>query len=315
MRGLWPLGLLLAVAALALSAPAALAATSAPTVSTSNASGATFSSAVVHGNVNPNGLITNYVFQYGTTSGYGGQTPLAPAGNGTISIRLTQTISGLQPGTTYHYRIVAVNSAGTSNGRDRTFKTASIPLSVQIASVPNPVVFGSPFVVEGNLSGTGATNHEVVLQANQFPYLGGFHNVGNPELTSGTGGFSFPYVGLLENAQLRVVTVGKPEVSSPVIVEGVAVRISFHAHRTRRRGFARLYGTVAPAEVGALVGFQLLRPGNSVNQGGTVVKAGTSTVSSFGRVIRVRHPGLYRALVKIADGAHVSAYSPPVFVR
>jgi hypothetical protein len=186
---------------------------------------------------------------------------------------------------------------------------------LQIAGVPNPVVFGSPFGVEGNLSGTGAANHEVVLQANQFPYLGGFHNIGNPELTSSTGGFSFPYVGLLENAQLRVVTVGKPEVSSPVIVEGVAVHISFHAHRTRRRGHVRLYGTVAPAEVGALVGFQLLRPGKSVNQGGTVVKAGTATVSSFSRVIRVRHPGLYRALVKIADGAHVSAYSPPVFVR
>lgn len=299
---------------LALTAPGALAA-SAPGVSTGGASSITFSSAILSGSVNPNGQVTNYVFQYGTTTAYGGQTPLGPAGNGTISIRLTQGVAGLQPGTTYHYRIVAVSSAGTSNGRDRTFKTASIPLSVQIAGVPNPVVFGNPFVVEGNLSGTGAANHEVVLQANRFPYLGGFQNVGNPELTNRTGGFSFPFVGLLENAQLRVVTVGKPEVSSPVIVEGVAVRVSFHAHRTRRRGRVRLYGTVAPAEVGALVGFQLLRPGNSVNQGGTVVKPGTSSVSRFSRVIRVRHPGLYRALVRVTDGAHVSNYSAPVFVR
>ncbi|HEV3319460.1 MAG TPA: fibronectin type III domain-containing protein [Solirubrobacteraceae bacterium] len=305
-----------ALGALALAAPSAALAASAPGVSTGGASSITFSSAILSGSVNPNGQITNYVFQYGTTSGYGGQTPLAPAGNGTISIRLTQGVAGLQPGTTYHYRIVAVNSAGvTANGKDRTFKTASIPLSVQIAGVPNPVVFGNPFVVEGNLSGTGAANHEVVLEANQFPYLGGFHIVGNPELTNGTGGFSFPYVGLLENAQLRVVTVGKPEVSSPVIVEGVAVRVSFHAHRTGRRGRVRLSGTVAPAEVGALVGFQLLRPGRSVNEGGTVVKAGTSTVSRFSRVIRVRHPGLYRALVRVTDGAHVSNYSAPIFVR
>ncbi len=312
-----PLALLpaLIAIALALPAPSALAA-SAPGVSTGGASSITYSSAILAGSVNPNGQITNYVFQYGTTTGYGGQTPLAPAGNGTISIRLTQSVAGLQPGTTYHYRIVAASLAGgTSNGKDRTFKTASIPLSVQIAGVPNPVVFGNPFVVEGNLSGTGAANHEVVLQANQFPYLGGFHNVGNPELTSSTGGFSFPYVGLLENAQLRVVTVGKPEVASPVIVEGVAVRVSFHAHRTRHRGRVRLYGTVAPAEVGALVGFQLLRPGNSVNEGGTVVKSATPTVSQFSRVIRVRHPGLYRALVRITDGAHVSNYSAPVFVR
>lgn len=301
--------------AFALAVPTALAA-SAPGVSTAGASSITFSSATLSGSVNPNGQITNYVFQYGTTSGYGGQTPLAPAGNGTISIKLSQSVAGLQPGTTYHYRIVAVNSAGaTANGKDRTFKTASIPLSVQIAGVPNPVVFGNPFVVEGNLSGTGAANHEVVLQANQFPYLGGFHTVGNPELTNSTGGFSFPYVGLLENAQLRVVTVGKPEVSSPVIVEGVAVRVSFHARSTRHRGFVRLYGTVAPAEVGALVGFQLLRPGNSVNQGGTVVKTGTSTVSRFSRVVRVRHAGLYRALVRVTDGAHVSNYSAPIFIR
>jgi hypothetical protein len=95
----------------------------------------------------------------------------------------------------------------------------------------------------------------------------------------------------------------------------VAVRVGFHAHRTHRRGFVRLYGTVAPAEVGALVGFQLLRPGNSLNQGGTVVKAGTPTVSRFSRIVRVRHPGLYRALVKVSDGAHVSNYSAPIFVR
>jgi hypothetical protein len=305
----------LSVGVAALAAPSGALAASTPGVSTGGASSITFSSAILSGSVNPNGQITNYVFQYGTTSGYGGQTPLAPAGNGTISIRLTQGVAGLQPGTTYHYRIVAASSAGTSNGKDRTFKTASIPLSVQIAGVPNPVVFGNPFVVEGNLSGTGAANHEVVLQANQFPYLGGFHTVGNPELTNSTGGFSFPYVGLLENAQLRVVTVGKPEVSSPVIVEGVAVRVSFHARRTGHRGRVRLYGTVAPAEVGALVGFQLLRPGKSVNEGGTVVKTGTSTVSRFSRVIRVRHPGLYRALVRVTDGAHVSNYSAPIFIR
>jgi hypothetical protein len=52
-----------------------------------------------------------------------------------------------------------------------------------------------------------------------------------------------------------------------------------------------------------------------VNQGGTVVRAGTSTVSSFSGALRVRGRGLYRALVKISDGAHVSAYSAPVLVR
>jgi hypothetical protein len=307
--------LALTITALALPAPGALAVSSVPGVTTSSASNATYSSVIVYGYVNPNGLTTGYVFQYGTTSGYGGQTPLAPAGNGTISIKLSQMITGLQPGTTYHYRIVAVNSAGTANGKDRTFKTASVPLSLQIAGVPNPVTYGEPFLVEGTLSGTGAGNREVMLESNPFPYLIGFHEVGNPEVTTSTGSFSFPYLGLLENAQLRVVTVGGTLVASPVVVESVAVHVTFHAARTRRRGYVRLYGTVAPAEVGALVGFQLLQPGNSINEGGTAVKAGTATVSRFERIVRVRRPGVYRALVKISDGAHVYNYSPPIFVR
>jgi hypothetical protein len=285
-----------------------------PATTTGGSSGVTYSSATLYGSVDAHGLTTSYSFQYGTTSAYGGQTPLAPAGNGTISVRLSATVSGLQPDTIYHYRIVAVNADGTRNGRDRTFKTAAVPLSLQIAGVPDPVLFGEPFFVEGNLSGTGAANHEVALQANPFPYTGGFRDVGNPELTSATGGFSFPYVGLLENAQLRVVTVGKPEVASPVIGEDVAVRVSFHARRTRRRGFVYLYGEVSPAEVGALVGFQLLTPGRSTNEGGTNVKTGTASVSRFGRVARIRHPGLYRALVVISDAAHVFNYSAPVFV-
>jgi hypothetical protein len=306
--------LALAAGALALPVPGALGASTAPTATTEGNSSVTYSSAILYGSVNARGLSTSYDFQYGTSSAYGAQTPLAPAGNGTIAIKLSASVSGLQPDTTYHYRIVAVNSAGTTDGMGRTFTTASVPLSLQIAGVPNPVQFGDPFFVEGNLSGTGAADHEVALQVNPFPYLGGFTDVGNPEITSSTGGFSFPYVGLMDNAQVRVVTVGKPEVVSPVVVEDVAVRVSFHARRTRRRGYFYLYGDVSPAEVGALVGFQLLTPGRSTNEGGTDVKAATATVSRFGRVVRIRHPGLYRALVQIFDGAHVFAYSQPVVI-
>lgn len=307
--------LALAAGALALAVPgAASAASSTPAVTTSGSSNATFSTVILYGYVDPHGLTTTYAFQYGTTSAYGGQSPLAPAGNGTITLKFSQTVTGLQAATLYHYRIVAINQDGTTFGKDRTFTTAKIPLSVQLAGSPNPVVFGNPFLVEGNLSGTGSANHPIALQANPFPYIAGFQTVGNPELTNATGGFSFPFLGLLQNAQLRVVTVGNPLVISPVLTEEVAVRVTFHARSMHRRGYVRLSGTVAPAEVGALVGFQLLTPGKSVNEGGTVVKAGTATVSTFSRIVRVRHAGLYRALIKISDGAHVSSYSPPILI-
>jgi hypothetical protein len=73
--------------------------------------------------------------------------------------------------------------------------------------------------------------------------------------------------------------VGRPVVASPVVLESVAVRVSFHVRRAHRRGFVRLYGTVAPAQGGALVGFQLLRPGKSVNEGGTAVKIRASDIT------------------------------------
>ncbi len=287
-----------------------------PTINGVSASNVTFSSVVLSGNINPQGQATNYYFQYGTTSGYGAQTPLAPAGNGTILIRISQLVSGLQSATTYHFRLVATNSAGTTTGIDHMVTTPKVPLSLQIAGVPNPLPFGAPLLVEGTLSGTGSANHAVVLQSNPFPYLAGFKTVGNPELTSATGGFSFPVVGLLENTQLRVQTLGSPTITSPVVLEQVAVRVSFHVRRARRRGFVRFYGDVAPAEVGAEVGFQrVVRGGRTVNDGGTLVKPGTSTVSTFSAVVRLRHRGVYQALVKISDGAHVSAYSAPILVR
>lgn len=276
----------------------------------------TFSSAVLHGGVNPHGQSTNYFFQYGVTNAYGAQTPLAPAGSGTATHIVNQSVAGLKADTVYHYRLIAVGPGGAANGSDRSFKTPKIPLSLQIAGSPNPVLFGGPFIVEGTLSGTGAANHAIVLQANPFPYVGGFKNVGNTQLTNSAGGFSFPFVGLLENTQLRVVTVGKPEVSSPVLLENVAVRVSFHVRHTHRRGRVRLYGTVTPAEAGALVGFQRLVPGGrTVNEGGTVVRTGDAKSSRFSRTVRLRKRGLYRALVKVNDGSHVSAYSAPISVR
>jgi hypothetical protein len=288
----------------------------APSVSTGGVTNVSYSSTILSGSVDPHGQETNYVFQYGTTHSYGSQTPLSPAGNGMKTIGVSQSVSGLQPLTTYHYRIVASSPAGTTKGNERTFTTPKIPLSLAITGVPDPLVFGSALVVEGALSGTGAGSHEIVLQANPYPYSGGFKIVGNAEVTNATGGFSFPFLGLLESTQLRVVTVGKPEVSSPVVLENVAVRVAFHTHSVGRPGFVRFYGTVAPAVAGALVGFQLLRPGHrSANEGGAAVTTISPTLSSFSRVVRLHRRGLYRALIQVPAGAHVSNYSTPILVR
>jgi hypothetical protein len=114
----------LAVAVISAGRPtSASAAASAPAVTTSSTSDVGKSSATLSGTVNPNGQSTTYYFQYGTTTAYGTQTSPANVGSGTTPVGVHQAIFGLTPNTTYHYRLVATSSAGTTNGADQTFTT------------------------------------------------------------------------------------------------------------------------------------------------------------------------------------------------
>jgi hypothetical protein len=93
-----------------------------PVVTTDPASLITSFSARVNGSVDPHGLTTTVYFQYGTTTGYGLTTaPHSHTGNTFQNI--TADVSGLTASTTYHFRTVATNSAGTTYGADRTFRT------------------------------------------------------------------------------------------------------------------------------------------------------------------------------------------------
>ena len=101
------------------------AAGAAPTVTTAAASAITTAGATLNGSVNPNGLATTYYFQYGTTTTYGSQTASTSAGSGTAAVNVNAAITGLTAGTLYHFRLVATNSAGTTNGADLTFTTSA----------------------------------------------------------------------------------------------------------------------------------------------------------------------------------------------
>jgi hypothetical protein len=287
-----------------------------PSVYTGGSAGMSTTTATLKGGVIPHGVETGYFFQYGTTTAYGAQTPTAPAGNGTAEVKVSQPITGLAPGTTYHYRIVATSAAGTTDGQDAYFTTKTIPLTFTIAATPKLVVFGSSFSVSGVLSGTDAADHEVVLQSTPFPYLRGFKATGNPTMTNASGGFSFSVAHLTENTELRVATVETPPVNSHAVIERVAVRVSMHVSSTGRPGFARLYGAVEPAEVGARVGFQLLRPGvRPLTVASTKIGHASASASQFSRVVRIRHAGLYRAIVWVDNGKQVPGHSRAILIR
>ena len=94
-----------------------------PTASTGSATNVGRQTAMLRGSLNPHGAATTFHFQYGTSTGYGSATAAKNAGSGLTAKPASAALSGLKPGKTYHYRLVASNSAGTVHGADHTFKT------------------------------------------------------------------------------------------------------------------------------------------------------------------------------------------------
>ena len=311
-RALGLAGVVLAMVALI--AASAQAAESKPAVSTGGAKSVSYSSATLTGTINPHGSNTSYYFQYGPTKAYGGQTAIADAGAGSSGVKVSLPITGLQPITTYHYRLVGVNGGGATIGEDHTLLTSKVPLSLAILASPNPVMFGGSIAIQGTLSGTNNANRQIVLQANQFPFTAGFENVGNTETTNSTGGFTFALLGIDLVTQYRVVTTTNPPIVSPVTTENVAVKISSHVAKTSRSGYARIYGTVTPAEDKMQVGILRITHGHGVLAGGTVLAHHNASSSSFSRVVRVK-PGVYRVLVRVTSGAQTSSYGQPLLIR
>lgn len=102
-------------------AAAAPAAVTGPTTSVGS------STATVTGTVDPGGQSTTWYVEYGTGTSYGSKTPSVDAGSGSTALDVSADLDGLKAGTTYHYRVVAVNGAGTSRGDDAVFTTLVPP--------------------------------------------------------------------------------------------------------------------------------------------------------------------------------------------
>ncbi len=97
-----------------------------PTVETIGATKVSSRKATLNGEVSPEGTETHYHYEYGTSESYGKYTSELSAGFGKTMVHASATVSGLKPSTTYHYRLVASNAAGTSYGPDQVFQTSPI---------------------------------------------------------------------------------------------------------------------------------------------------------------------------------------------
>ena len=97
-------------------------------LTTGGATDVTATRAQLNGSLDPDGMATSYRFEYGLDTKYNVTTPESSAGSGTGFQAIAPIeVTKLQPGTTYHYRLVAKNELGTTFGTDRIFSAGSSP--------------------------------------------------------------------------------------------------------------------------------------------------------------------------------------------
>jgi hypothetical protein len=112
-----------ALSALAIFSSSAFA-SGAPAVTTGTPDGYTLTGAKLHGTVNPNGLTTTYKIEYGTVLPYNKSTEsVTVSGTGETPVAVETELLGLNARTTYHYRISATNSSGTTQSADALLET------------------------------------------------------------------------------------------------------------------------------------------------------------------------------------------------
>jgi hypothetical protein len=108
---------------------------SAPSVTTLAATIIDTDSAILNGSVNPNGGATTVFFEWGTSTAYGNVTAATSLPAGASPVSVSATLDGLAANTTYHFRVVATNSGGRSEGADVTFTiTVNAPIVTTTAA-------------------------------------------------------------------------------------------------------------------------------------------------------------------------------------
>ena len=108
----------------------------APSATTAAASNVNLTSATLNGKITPNNAATTASFDFGVTLSYGQTvtaTPASIAATATATA-ITATKSGLNCGTTYHYRAKGVNSLGTGLGADQSFTTTTCPIEFPVVT-------------------------------------------------------------------------------------------------------------------------------------------------------------------------------------
>ena len=82
--------------------------------------------AVVSAEIDPGGVQTSYVVEYGSDNSYGSSTSPVSVGAGEARVAVAARLAGLQPGVSYHFRFVASNEDEVNSGEGLSFTTHTL---------------------------------------------------------------------------------------------------------------------------------------------------------------------------------------------
>jgi len=145
---------------------------------TGSASELTPTSVRLSGSASPNGFDATAWLLWGTSPELTNSSPAVALGNGTDPVSVSQTLSGLQPGTTYYYQLVATNLYGASLGTLLSFVTptnapptlsdfTNLTIPAGVSSAPIPFVVGDAETPPSSLVVTA-----LALDSNLIPASG-----------------------------------------------------------------------------------------------------------------------------------------------
>lgn len=147
------------------------------------------------------------VVEYGLTTAYGNEVayryPIPAGGSSSVYVE----INGLQPNTTYRYRVRATNNVGTAYGTESSFTTTNLPI---VTTLPATAVTDTSAVLNGTAKAGGGA-----LLYLTFEYWTGYTypttSYANPQSASGssTATASLPITGLSPNTEYHCRLVGQ----------------------------------------------------------------------------------------------------------
>jgi autotransporter-associated beta strand protein len=199
-----------------------------PFATTGAATDVTSESALLQGVVNPRLGATLVHCDYGLTDAYGFTTASRGVPNGDQPVNVALPVSGLQPGRTYHFRLIARNSDGTATGTDATFTTGSLPPEVTTGAA-EPISAASAKV-------TGTVRPRGAEVAVFFDY--------------GTDGVSFPFSAAAQPATVA----GVEDVPVAAVLGNLDSRTTYYYRVRAVRDTSETPGTIRSLRTTALNG-------------------------------------------------------------